>query len=81
MYKLTLTKEDCGAINFSAFRYSWSDLLIELNFDTPGTHELSEAEAHEIVGTIWQDDGAFCPLLAEDSNLASELLRLQDEVV
>jgi hypothetical protein len=79
-YQITLDKEDCGAIAFSGYRYSWSNVLQENDLDNPGTHNIPEHVAWEIKEAIWED-GAFCPLLNPECNLARELLRLEQEII
>jgi hypothetical protein len=81
MYTLTLTADDVSAIAWSGNRYGWSTHLSSLG---EGANTLEEAEAHEIVQACHEDaEGghSYFPCLSPNSNLASELYRLIQEIV
>lgn len=82
MYSLKINEADVRAIEFSGYRYGWSDTLQKLGYVQPGEFQIPEHEAWEILDSL-RDNGLdfSVPLLSEDSNLFAELLRLEQEVV
>ncbi len=87
-YSILLKIDDIKAIEWVGNRYSWGIALskiLEVDDDSQeyriGHYSLAEHEAWEIVDSMFSDDSAFCPCLAEDSNLAQEMFRLEQEVV
>ena len=81
MYSLALTTEDVNTINFVGVRYGWSDSL--LGYDI-GEHELTESEAWAIRDAIESDmeggHDAF-PMLDSESDLATKLADLCEQIV
>jgi len=96
-YHIDLTKEDVKAIQFSGNRYGWSNVLFGmLEADESesyradgfpiriGRYKMSESEAWELLDAVRDDTEDWTisfPLLSDDSNLASELDRLFNEVI
>lgn len=81
MYSLTLTDDDFRAIDFSGYRYGWSDALGSLE---TGENQIPEHEAWEIAEAFEADtEGGHSPfpLLAEDSELYDKLRVFWDSIV
>lgn len=78
-YRITLTEEDCRAIDFAGGRYGWS-----LAFPAPaepGTHEIAEHDLWEWCEAVEEDmqgGHAPFPLLDPDSDTYRKFYRLYD---
>jgi hypothetical protein len=81
-YTITLDSDDVDAIEFSSYRYGWSDFLQQEGLDTVGVHNIPEHIAWEMRES-WVDNGLefSVPLLSNDSNLMHEFIRLDSEIV
>ena len=78
-YVLTLTRDDIRAIDWSGFRYGWSDYL-QCRHVTIGENRFTESESWAFADAV-DNDGARFPCLDPNSDLAVKLNSFLDSIV